>query len=188
MLATSPMRCWSRSLYRDICVGIFLSLAVIFVCDFYRSAYAEPEVRTVLDLPLYGQIPQSEIISEAESMVNQEVTYRFNSDPSLLNLEVTVLGNRNGDVIPVLVTSVSRQQWQETPQVSAWTRYYRAYALIQRHDNTQQQTQPVVATSYRSAPVSQNVASNITNVVDRNFDAGLLPGGALQRSYLDLVD
>ena len=183
MMAKSLFQFRGVVLPRIVCTGIFLG-AVLCTWGFCRIAYAESELRTVLDLPLYGQMTQSEIISEAESMVNQEVTYRFNSDPNLLNLEVTVLGNRNGDVIPVLITSVSRQQWQETPQVSAWTNYYRAYALIQRHDDTQEQTQPVVATTYRSAPVSRDVA----NQVDRALDSGRLSGRSLQATYLDVVD
>ena len=95
-----------------------------------------------------------------------------------------MLGNRNGDVIPVLTTTVSRTQWQENPQVSAWTQYNGvAYALIQRHDG-QPPTQVATSPSRRSTTVASR---GISTQFDRQFDSGRLSGRTVQ-SYADLVD
>ncbi|MEM8613349.1 MAG: hypothetical protein AAGF93_15115, partial [Cyanobacteria bacterium P01_H01_bin.105] len=134
-------------------------------------------------MPIYSQVSSDDLISRAESMTNQEINRHFDADPSLAEIEIVVLGNRNGDVIPVLATAVSRTQWQENPQVRAWSKYYGAYALLRRHDS--QPTQVVAVASPRQTTYSRS--SDISAQFDRQFDAGQLNGRTIQ-AYADLID
>ncbi|WP_228016514.1 hypothetical protein [Leptolyngbya ectocarpi] len=133
-------------------------------------------------MPIYGRTSSDDLIRGAESMVSQTINRHFDANPGLAEIEVVVLGNRNGDVIPVLTTAVSRTQWQENSQVSAWTKYYSAYALIRRHDR--QPTQVATVASRRSAYASSQV---IAVQFERQFDLGQLTGRTIQ-AYTDLVD
>lgn len=134
-------------------------------------------------MPLYNRTSSDDLISQAESMAEQEINQYFNADPELTGIEVVVLGSRNGDVIPILTTTVSRSQWQENPQVSAWSKYYTAYALLRRHDR-QPPTQVAAAPSRRSASVASR---SLSIRFDRQFDSGRLSGQTVQ-AYADLVD
>ncbi|NJL88163.1 MAG: hypothetical protein HC886_22880 [Leptolyngbyaceae cyanobacterium SM1_1_3] len=102
-----------------------------------RPAQAEIETAneaTVIDLPVSAQITDSALIEQAELLVGREVSRQFSQNSALSEVQVVVVGSRYGEVVPILSTAVSRTQWQQTPQVSAWTQYYSAsYALLQRH-------------------------------------------------------
>ena len=121
-------------------------------------------------------------------MVSQEINRHFDTNPSLAEIEIVVLGNRNGDIIPVLVTTVSRSQWQDNPQVDAWSKYYQAYALIQRHDGQPPTQVASVAASPRSTTYASSYASSgLSTQFERQFDSGRLNSRAVQ-SYVDFVD
>lgn len=162
-----------------------LSVAACFistVCidSFFESALASSDGPVLLDMPIYNRTSSDDLIRGAESMVSQTINRHFDANPGLTEIEVVVLGNRNGDVIPVLTTAVSRSQWQENPQVSAWTKYYSAYALIRRHDR-----QP---TQVATGPLRRSTASQgISIQFERQFDSGQLTGPTIQ-AYTDLVD
>lgn len=165
-----------------------LSIAVCFasatsVVNFPRPALASSDGQIFVDMPVYGRTSSDDLISQAESIAEQKINQYFSANPELADVEVVVLGSRNGDVIPVLTTAVSRSQWQENPQVSAWSKYYTAYALLRRHDE-RRPTQVAAAPSRRStATVSQGISIQF----DRQFDSGQLKGRTVQ-SYADLVD
>ncbi|NEQ54947.1 MAG: hypothetical protein F6K11_33295 [Leptolyngbya sp. SIO3F4] len=176
---------WSSRLLLG-CLSVSACLiGIAFTGDFSESALASSDGPVLLDMPIYDRTSSDDLISRAESMVSQEINRHFDSDPGLAEIEVVVLGSRNGDVIPFLTTTVSRTQWQENSQVSAWTKYYgAAYALLRRHDG-QQPAQVASAPSRRS---SVTVASRgISTQFEQQFDSGRLNGRAVQ-TYADLVD
>ncbi|MGD1949044.1 MAG: hypothetical protein ACFB14_05295 [Leptolyngbyaceae cyanobacterium] len=150
--------------------------------SFSGSALASSNGPVLLEMPIYSRTSSDDLISQAESMVSQEIVRYFDSDPSLAEVEIVVLGSRNGDIVPVLTTTVSRTQWQENPQISAWTKYYSSYALIRRHDS-QPPTQVAAAPSRRSAAPQGAIATRF----ERQFDAGQLSGRTVQ-AYADLID
>lgn len=164
-------------------LGCFTVVALLSAGEFSQSALASSDGPVLLEMPIYSRISSDDLISQAESRVSQEIDRRFNFDPGLAEIEVVVLGSRNGDVIPVLTTTVSRTQWQENPQVSAWTKYYSAYALIRRHDRPEP-TQVAARPSRRASSVA---SGNISIQFDRQLDAGQLNGRTVQ-AYADLVD
>ncbi|MEM9265513.1 MAG: hypothetical protein AAGA46_08310 [Cyanobacteria bacterium P01_F01_bin.13] len=155
---------------------------IVATVGFPESALASSNRPVLLDMPIYSRVSSDELVIRAESMVSQEINRYFEANPGLTGIEVVVLGSRSGDVIPVLATTVSRAQWQENPQVSAWTKYYSAYALIRRHDR--QSTHVATASSRRSMAAA---SGSIAVQFDQRFDAGQLSGRTVQ-AYADLVD
>jgi hypothetical protein len=162
----------------------FLIVAVAvfcFFCDSYRPVGAEAE-NIVVDMSVYGLVQSGDFFRRAEAMVSDKITRQFSQNPNLSEIEVVVVGDRHGEIVPILTTSVSRAQWQETPLVSVWTEYYNtSYALLQRHEG--QPTETVARTPARATTVAQNPISEI----DRAFDEGRLTGAAAQE-YLDELD
>lgn len=145
-------------------------------------ALADSDAPILLNMPVYSQVFSNDLISQAESMVSRAINHYFDANPSLTEVEVVVLGNSNGNIIPILTTSVARTQWQGNPLVSAWTKYYGAHALLQQH--SMQPAQIAATPSHRSTSVGYQSTSA---QFDQQFDSGQLSGETVQ-SYLDFVD
>lgn len=133
-------------------------------------------------MPIYSSVTSQDLIDQAEALVTDEIGRRFSSNADLADVRVVVLGNRNGDIAPILSTSVSRADWQANPAVSAWTNYYRSYAFFRRHDRPE----PVVAAAAPTRSGS-TLYADVSAQVDRQYDAGSL-GGASAQIYLDDLD
>ena len=152
-----------------------------FFCDSYRPVHAKAE-SIVVDMSVYGLVESGDFFRRAEAMVSDEISRQFSQNPALSEIEVVVVGDRHGEIVPILTTTVSRAQWQETPLVSVWTEYYNvSYALLQRHEG--QPTETVARTPARATIGDQSPISEI----DRAFDEGRLTGAAAQE-YLDELD
>lgn len=158
-------------------------VCVLILSGSYQPARAEDE-RIVIDMPINGQVIHSVLIAQAESLLGEAISRQFSQNADLSTLQVDVVGDRHGEIIPVLTVTVSRAQWQANPQVSAWSRYYNAsYALLQRHE---------AAETVAVAPVDS--AGEITDPevqdrfwIDEAFDSGRLTGAAAQ-DYLNDLD
>jgi hypothetical protein len=152
-----------------------------FFCNSYRPVSAEAG-SIVIDMSVYALVESRDFFRRAEAMVSDEISHQFSQNPNLSEIEVVVVGDRHGEIVPILTTTVSRVQWQETPRVSVWTKYYNpSYALLQRHEG--QPTQTVARTPARAMIGAQSPRSEI----DRAFDEGRLIGLAAQE-YLDELD
>ncbi|MGK7889595.1 MAG: hypothetical protein AB4042_09695 [Leptolyngbyaceae cyanobacterium] len=88
-----------------------------------------------MELPIYGRVLNRDFIAEAERLAASEIERQFSQDLNRSMLEVVILGVRNGEIIPVITTAVSRSQWLENPQIAVWTRYNSlSYTLLHRND------------------------------------------------------
>ena len=159
-------------------------IGTVCVDSFAKSAFASSDGPLLLNMPIYNRTSTDDLVRQAESMVSQEINQHFDTNPGLADIEVVVLGNRNGDIVPVLTTVVSRIQWQENSDVSAWTEYYGSHALLQRHDRREPQPVQVATPRRRSTTVASR---DISAQFERQFDSGRLAGRTVQ-TYVDLVD
>lgn len=88
-----------------------------------------------INIEIPNQLRYTNLIRQAELLAGSEITRQFNANPGLNEVEVVVLGHYVGDVVPLLLVNVSRQQWQSAPVVDRWGSYYSAtYALLARHE------------------------------------------------------
>lgn len=172
----------SRLLLSCLPVAASYFIGMEVAVNFPEPALADSDAPILLNMPVYSQVFSHDLISQAESMVSREINHYFDANPGLTEVEVVVLGNSNGNVIPILATSVSRTQWQVNPLVSAWTKYYEAHALLQQHGR-----QPAQITATPSRRSTSVVSQSTSAQFDQQFDSGQLSGETVQ-SYLDFVD
>jgi hypothetical protein len=157
------------------------AVCVLILSGSYQPARAEDE-RIVIDMPINGQVIHSTLIAQAESLLGEAISRQFSQNANLSTLQVDVVGDRHGEIIPVLTVTVSRAQWQANPQVSAWSRYYSAsYALLQRHESEE-----TVAMAPVSSAGSTDASVEDRFWIDQAFDSGRLTGPAAQDYLSDL--
>lgn len=172
--------CLSQTVCHQVLKTITTTILVLFFAGGYQPARAQTDSITI-EIPVDGQVPYHDLMNQAEFLSTNAISREFSRDNSLMAVEIVVLGNRLGEIIPILSTTVSRNQWQENPQASAWSQYYNAsYALFQRHDLG-------VNATIAQAP-SRSDISNISAVqIDRALDERRLTGEQAQQ-YLDDLD
>lgn len=177
-----------KTLIRQFFIALSAACGLLLLKSTYQPAYAETQ-SVVIEMPIYGQAVSSNLTAEAELLVSSAINSQFGQDPSLSTVQVVVVLHRNGEVIPFLATTTSRAQWQDNPQVQAWTRYYGvSHALLQRHEQESR-----IATSL---PVSSSATSNSEDSfqiqidraaqIDNAFDSGTLTGQSAQDYLSDL--
>ena len=134
----------------------------------------------VIDLSMADPVANRDLVAQAESLAKEAIIQKFNQDRGFSNLQVVVVGDRFGEVIPILVVTVSRAQWQTNPQVNAWSKYYEAaYAILTRHGASQ--TVAMTPTGSTAAPLRNRTAQ-----IDLAYDEGRLTGQAAQQYLSDL--
>lgn len=146
------------------------------------SAHARTEQFT-FEVPINNPIGHREIIGQVEVETQAEISRQFRQNPEMSTIQMSVLANRNGEVIPVFVTTVSRAEWQQDPQITRWTKYHNSYALLKRHDL---QNQTVAIAPPRQSAIAMGIAP-FSRAVDAAFDRGGLSSQKIQNS-LDYWD
>lgn len=162
-------------------VVISIAYAICLVVIGSRSAQAEIE-SIIINVPIYKQTALDGLIDQAETLVSEVIERQFSQAADFPVIKVVVVGDRDGEILPLLTTQVSRSQWYENPRVRAWTAYYDAsFALLQRHDFSEG---IVIAGISMGTPNvdSSNRALERTFQVDQAYDEGRLVGGALQEN------
>lgn len=142
-----------------------------------QRANAEAE-QLVFEVFVDQPIGHRDLVGQAELEAKRLISQRFHEDSGISSLQVSILLNRNGEVIPMFVTTVSRQQWNHSPQVSPWTKYHNSYALLKRHDIGAGQP-TVIATTPRISP---NSIAAAPRAYESAFDRGGLSSKIIQDS------
>lgn len=168
-----------KILTRQLLIAFIAAWILGFLDGSNRPAQAEMQ-GVVIDIPIYGQTIYTDLTAQAELLVGNAINDQFGQNPVLSSVQVVVTGDRHGEIIPILTTTVSRTQWQENPQVNAWTKYYSAsYALLQRHEQVE---------TVAIAPIRSTAVSNLERSfqIDEAFDSGRLTGPPAQAYLSDL--
>lgn len=128
----------------------------------------------VVEVPIERPLEYHDLLRWSELSIQTEISQRFQKDLGLSTLKVSALINRNGEVVPLFTTTVSRDQWNQSTQISRWTKYHDSYELLQRH-NESIPKRTVVASAPRT--VTRPVFSPS---LDAAFDGGGLTGEHIQ--------
>ena len=85
-----------------------------------------------IDVTLKTQDNQTfnELIQQAETQAISLIEQEFASSPSITEIAVTILGDRQGQQVPLLFSRVSRSNWQQQPTIRQWTRYFATSAVL----------------------------------------------------------
>jgi hypothetical protein len=148
------------------------------------SAFSQTQSHTVT-ISFSSDRDHQSFLRDAETMAAQAIERELRQNSALDSLEVTVLGERHGEIMPIFSVSVSRDQWQSSPLISAWAEYYSAsYALLRRHQDVQTVANAATATA---APATGRRAFISEAAVQRAYDSGRLSGQEAQ-TFVDDLD
>lgn len=70
------------------------------------------------------------LVQQAESKAQQLIKQGFAQKASVTEVSVTILGERNGQQVPLLFSKVSRSNWQTKPKIEPWTKHFRNSAVL----------------------------------------------------------
>lgn len=117
---------WSNSAFCRVLCGLASGLLVCLVAA--SPAYAESK-RVDLLLNTQGSTTFEALIQQAESAARDSIVRSF-VDPAATEVLVKILGEREGQVSPLLYVSVSRADWQQNSSIQAWARYFNGSTLL----------------------------------------------------------
>lgn len=126
------------------CLGGLLTLLSIGLLD--ESAFAAQRISVTLQADKvqdYGRL-----LEQAVGMGNDAIASTFETNPDTDPIKLTVLINRNGQILPILVAEISRDQWQQQPDVQNWARYSASVRTLLGY------AQPARTTAARPRPSS----------------------------------
>lgn len=85
-----------------------------------------------IDITLETQNNQtfSELIQQAEIQATSLIEQEFATNPTITEIAVNILGERQGQQVPILFSRVSRARWQQQPIIRQWTKYFGTSAVL----------------------------------------------------------
>ena len=106
--------------------AIFTSLVVILL-NIPTVAWAEDKQ---ISYTLNADNGSYQALIEQASWAGKLIEQEFTQNSSLTEVAVSIIGERNGQYVPLLTAKVSRANWQENPQTRSWTQYYSSSAVL----------------------------------------------------------
>lgn len=122
--------------YLNNCLVIGIALVLPFNCP----AFAETKF---INISLKTGANQSfnNLMQQAESTAINSINQEFNRLSKVTEVGIIVSCDRNGQVVPILSSRVSRTNWQAQPSIESWTKYF-TKAEILLGFNLPQKTKP----------------------------------------------
>lgn len=79
-----------------------------------------------IDLPIARQKQESyeDFLRRAEATAQKTIQARFQKDTAISELRVSVVGENQGAIAPIMSVRVSRHGWQNAPKIQRWATYY----------------------------------------------------------------
>ncbi|MDX1977189.1 MAG: protein kinase [Pseudanabaenaceae cyanobacterium bins.68] len=72
------------------------------------------------------------LIDRSAELAGRSITQAFGLNPQRQEVEIAIIGSRNGAEVPLLLAKVSRSQWQSDPNINRWANYIlKAESLLQ---------------------------------------------------------
>lgn len=131
--------------YKIYLLGLFFSCII--------SSVAQAESRRVeFYLNSDGNSDFRLLMEQAESVSQASITQIFNENPHVSIVEVSILGQRNGSISPLLLATVSRNQWQRNNRIFRQTRYFKNSEILLGFLNRNLVAQSTPVTTFRAKP------------------------------------
>lgn len=70
------------------------------------------------------------LMQQAETLAIDSIRQEFAQQSTVTEVAVTIIGERNGQEVPVLFSKVSRLNWQTEPNIQMWTKYFTKAAVL----------------------------------------------------------
>lgn len=124
--------------------GKLLSTVVIFLVSLNATHPVQAQInshslpnRTAnssrqIDITLETQNNQTfnQLIQQAEIQATSLIDQEFATNPNITEIAVNILGERQGQQVPLLFSRVSRARWQQQPIIRQWTKYFGTSAVL----------------------------------------------------------
>jgi len=133
------------SFYRPIVCTILVLLHLMIVSS---VASAERIERNFL-INSNGIQSFETLIKYAENFAKNSIDQEFTTNPEATEVNLIILGEHQGQVVPLLRSTVSRSQWQQNSRMRLWTRYFGSSAFLLGFRDTQ----PSPASTPQSRPL-----------------------------------
>lgn len=114
------------------------------------------------------------LIQQAESLAKTSIEQQFADNPSFTEVSVMILGQRNGQIVPILSSKVSRSNWQKEPRIYKWTRYFGSSEVLLgfKEPQASQSGSRAAQLAPRTAPIAPKT-SQVDIGDGRGFDGDL---------------
>jgi hypothetical protein len=122
-------------------------------------AWAEPRQEGFV-LSAQGSQNFEALMRQAESIALEFIEQSFAESPSVTEVSVMVVGEHNGQEVPLLSSRVSRSSWQAEPRLHAWTQYFGSAEILLGFIKPQQ---PVATASAQPVPAFDPVGASMTD-------------------------
>ena len=64
------------------------------------------------------------LLQQAQDLASQSIEQEFAENPETSEISIMVLGEHQGQIVPLLRSQVTRTQWQRDSRIYRWTRYF----------------------------------------------------------------
>lgn len=71
-----------------------------------------------------------ELVAKAEVLAAQSIPQAFADNPNITSLQIRILAERNGAVVPLMTTEIARESWQANQYVDNWIRYFNSAQVL----------------------------------------------------------
>lgn len=132
----------------------WISCGIAVFLPFNCPAFAETKFLNI-SLKVEANQKFDTLMQQAESTAINLIDKEFNRVSKITEVGIIVSGDRNGQVVPILSSRVSRTNWQVQPSIESWTKYF-TKAEILLGFNLPQQPKPNVPKSLVNLSSKQN--------------------------------
>ncbi|MBW4663803.1 MAG: hypothetical protein KME01_06305 [Chroococcus sp. CMT-3BRIN-NPC107] len=137
-----------------------LSVAAIFLISICEISPVKAQVEQInsarqIDVTLKTQENQTfnQLIQQAEVSAIALIEQEFATNSGITEVSVTILGDRQGQQVPLLFSKVSRSDWQQQPTIRQWTKYFVTSAVLLGFNKPETTTPPA---AQQPTPITPN--------------------------------
>lgn len=64
------------------------------------------------------------LLQQAQELAQSSIEQEFIENSEATEVSILILGEHQGQIVPLLRSQVSRSRWQQDPKIHRWTRYF----------------------------------------------------------------
>lgn len=104
------------------------------------------------------------LMLQAKQMIERTATQVFTENPTVTQAYLEVLGDRNGQVVPLLTANLLRSNWQKKTGIQPWLKYFNSAEVLlgyaDSHPTLGVQTSPTRIAANVAAPAQTSTPSS----------------------------
>lgn len=122
----------SMNLYSRILSTIIFTLANLLISTIMVLASAK---NITLSIDSNENNYYNILVKNAEDLAKKTINQEFDNNPEITSFTITILGERKGQIVPVIRSTVSRAEWQNNPNIDNFTRYFADAKLLLKFED-----------------------------------------------------